>query len=99
MIGAAAQGGDHGPPAPRVPPRRASPRAPEPAYPAAPEDCEAAALWLAKNARAEFGTDRLLVGGESAGAHLAVVALLRLRDRHGPPPFAGAIITTSFLAR
>ena len=64
--------------------------APEHAYPAGPEDCEAAALWLAKNARAEFGTDRLLVGGESAGAHLAVVALVRLRDRHGLQSFAGA---------
>lgn len=56
--------------------------APEHPYPAAVEDCEAAALWLVENAAAEFGTDRLLVGGESAGAHLSVVTLLRLRDRH-----------------
>lgn len=36
-----------------------------------------------KHAAAEFGTERLLIGGESAGAHLSVVTLLRLRDRHG----------------
>lgn len=64
--------------------------APEHPYPAGPDDCEAAALWLAENAASEFGTRRLLIGGESAGAHLAVVTLLRLRDRHGLQPFAGA---------
>ncbi len=57
--------------------------APEHPYPAGPDDCEAAALWLVAQARREFGCDRLLIGGESAGAHLAVVTLLRLRDRHG----------------
>ena len=46
------------------------------------DDCEAAALWLIEHARADFGTDRLLIGGGSAGAHLAAVTLLRLRDRH-----------------
>jgi acetyl esterase/lipase len=30
----------------------------------------------------EFGSDRLLIGGESAGAHLAAVTLLRMRDKH-----------------
>lgn len=64
--------------------------APENPYPAGPDDCEAAALWLAQNARSEYGTDRLLIGGGSAGAHLAVVSLLRLRDRHGLRPFAAA---------
>ncbi|MFE0460855.1 alpha/beta hydrolase fold domain-containing protein [Kitasatospora sp. NPDC058965] len=57
--------------------------APEHPFPAGPDDCEAAARWLVDNAVAEFGTDRLLIGGESAGAHLTVLTLLRLRDRHG----------------
>ncbi len=64
--------------------------APEHPHPAGPDDCEAAALWLIENAKARFGTDRLLIGGESAGAHLAVVTLLRLRDKHGASPFCGA---------
>jgi acetyl esterase len=57
--------------------------APEHPYPAGPDDCEDAAAWLVANAQREFGTDRLVIGGESAGAHLAVSALLRLRDRRG----------------
>ena len=64
--------------------------APEDPYPAGPDDCEAAALWLAKAALSEFGTDKLFIGGDSAGAHLAVVSLLRLRDKHGMQPYRGA---------
>lgn len=64
--------------------------APEAPYPAAPDDCEAAALWLVANAGARFGTDTLFIGGESAGAQLSVATLLRLRDRHGVTPFSGA---------
>jgi acetyl esterase len=64
--------------------------APEDPYPAGPDDCEAAALWLVRHAEREFGTRHLLIGGESAGAHLAVVTLLRLRDRHGLAPFGAA---------
>jgi acetyl esterase len=52
--------------------------APEHPFPAGPDDCEAAARWLAEHAEAEFGTSRLLIGGESAGAHLSVLTLLRV---------------------
>jgi acetyl esterase/lipase len=64
--------------------------APEHPYPAGPDDCEAAAVWLVEHARAEFGSDRLLIGGESAGAHLSVVTLLRMRDKHGYSGFTRA---------
>jgi acetyl esterase/lipase len=64
--------------------------APEFPYPAGPDDCETAALWLAEHAQAEFGTEKLLIGGDSAGAHLAVVSLIRLRDRHGVTPYRAA---------
>jgi acetyl esterase len=66
--------------------------APEHPYPAGPDDCEAAALWLVQNGRKEFGTDALTVGGESAGGHLTAVTVLRMRDRHGYTGFRGANI-------
>lgn len=64
--------------------------APEYPYPAAPDDCEAAALWLAASAKSEFGADALVIGGESAGAHLSAATLLRMRDKHRFSGFAGA---------
>lgn len=64
--------------------------APEHPYPAQWDDCEAAALWLVKNAKSEFGTDVLTIGGESAGATLSAATLLRMRDRHGYTGFRAA---------
>jgi acetyl esterase len=64
--------------------------APENPYPAAWDDCESAAAWLVKNAKSEFGTDRLTIGGESAGATLSAATLLRMRDRHGYTGFRAA---------
>ncbi len=64
--------------------------APEHRHPAGADDCETAARWLVENASVELGTDRLLIGGESAGAHLAAVTLLRMRDRHGYRGFRAA---------
>ena len=64
--------------------------APEHPYPAGPDDCESAAVWLTRHARTEFGTDVLTIGGESAGGHLSAVTLLRMRDRHGYTGFRGA---------
>jgi acetyl esterase/lipase len=58
--------------------------APEHPYPAGPDDCEDAALWLLQHGFAELGVPPVAaIGGDSAGAHLSAVTLLRLRDRHG----------------
>ncbi len=46
--------------------------APEHPWPAAPDDCEAAALWLLETADRRFGTTRFAITGVSAGATLAV---------------------------
>lgn len=66
--------------------------APEHPWPAAPEDCETAALWLLEEAETRFGTARLAIGGVSAGATLAMTTLLRLRDLGRSSPFVGAAL-------
>ena len=70
--------------------------APEHPYPAPADDSEAAARWIVENSVAEFGTDRIILGGASAGAHLAVTTMLRMRDRHDYSGFAGATLTYGF---
>lgn len=64
--------------------------APEHPWPAGPDDCETAAMWLTENSQQLFGTQNLVIGGESAGAHLSAVTLVRLRGRLGRCPFVFA---------
>jgi acetyl esterase/lipase len=64
--------------------------APEHRFPAGLDDCVAAARWIIENAEAEFGTTRLTIGGESAGANLAAATLLRIRDEVGYTDWRGA---------
>lgn len=65
--------------------------APENPYPAAPDDCEAAALWLVKEGARHCNTNFLAIGGESAGGHLTANCILRMRDRHNLQPFHAAV--------
>jgi acetyl esterase len=56
--------------------------APEHRYPAAVEDAYAATSWVAQHTDAiQADPDRLAVGGDSAGGHLAAVVALMARDR------------------
>ena len=70
--------------------------APEHPYPAAADDCEAVALWLVEHAKTTFGSTRLVIGGESSGAHLSVVTLLRLRNAGRGGAFCGANLVFGF---
>ena len=54
--------------------------APENPWPAPNEDCEAVARGILDQARERFGTEVTFVGGESSGAHLALVTALRLHE-------------------
>jgi epsilon-lactone hydrolase len=64
--------------------------APEHAYPAAPDDCLAAYRELL-----DSGVDpgQLVVAGDSAGAALAVVTLMRARDAGLPMPAAAVLFS------
>ena len=66
--------------------------APEHPWPAAPEDGETAALWLAEEGPTLFGTAQALIGGASSGATLAMTTLLRLRDRGLVHRVLGAVL-------
>ena len=54
---------------------------PDIAFEAMIAQCAAAADWIFEHGEAEFGARAVFIGGESAGAHLAACALLRLRDQ------------------
>lgn len=60
---------------------------------AALDDCETATAWALENLENEFGCSSLLIGGESAGAHLVASTLIRLRNREVDlSPVAGAVM-------
>ena len=55
-------------------------QAPEFPYPAGPDDGVAVARELLGDVGSELGSDRLLIGGESAGGYMAAAVALRVRD-------------------
>jgi acetyl esterase/lipase len=62
--------------------------APEHPFPAGPDDAEAAVGWVLEHAAAEWSTSTIVLSGGSAGAHLAALTLVRVRDRLGPDALA-----------
>src|SRR6185436_10743226 len=58
-------------------------KAPEFPWPAGPDDSVAVARELLEKGEAEFGSDRLLIGGESAGGYMTAAVALRVRDELG----------------
>jgi acetyl esterase len=67
--------------------------APEHPHPAAVEDAYAATSWVAENADAiQADPERIAVGGDSAGGHLAAVVALMARDRQGPRLYLQVLI-------
>ena len=58
-------------------------KAPEHPFPAGPDDGLAVARWLLADGAREFGSDRLLIGGESAGGYMTLVTGLRIRNELG----------------
>jgi len=54
--------------------------APEFPYPAQILDCNEAAKWLLKNVRIKFGTEKIFIGGGSAGAQNAAATIIYIRD-------------------
>ena len=55
-------------------------KAPEFPWPAGPDDGEAVARALLNGVGAELGSERLLIGGESAGGYMAAAVALRVRE-------------------
>ena len=55
--------------------------APENPFEAEVEDCDAIAAWLIQNETNEFGTDKLIFSGLSAGATLGALTLLDVRAK------------------
>ncbi|MBA4181576.1 MAG: alpha/beta hydrolase [Anaerolinea sp.] len=68
--------------------------APEHPYPAGLDDCMAASRWVeaSMDILGVEDAEAIYIGGESAGANLAVATLLRRRDEL-EAPFRGAVLT------
>jgi acetyl esterase/lipase len=57
--------------------------APEHPFPAGPDDGLAVAEWLLAKGADEFGSERVIIGGESAGGYMSAAVALRIRDDLG----------------
>ena len=66
---------------------------PEAVFPQAVEECAGVLAWLARHG-ADWGLDpaRIVLGGDSAGANLALGAALLLRESSALPPLRGLLL-------
>jgi monoterpene epsilon-lactone hydrolase len=64
--------------------------APEHKYPAANQDCLAAYHWMLHNG---YFSDKIVIGGDSAGGCLTLMTILSLRDAGEPLPAAAVLIS------
>lgn len=71
---------------------------PEARFPVALHEIISVVDWL-KDVAPGLGIDpeRMVIGGDSAGANLSLAACLALRDRGGPHPLAGMLLNYGFL--
>ncbi len=66
---------------------------PEAVFPQALEECEGVLRWIAAEGSAwQLDPGRLVVGGDSAGANLAMGLALALRDGGAPVPLRGLLL-------
>ncbi|KAJ9643080.1 hypothetical protein H2199_004603 [Coniosporium tulheliwenetii] len=61
--------------------------APEHPFPQGPEDCYDVAEYLVQHGKSKYGGDLAFIGGESAGAHLAVLTTFHLLSH---PPYTSS---------
>ncbi|WP_406420478.1 alpha/beta hydrolase [Streptomyces sp. NBC_00842] len=67
--------------------------APQAQFPGPVEDCYAGFVWVAVHAAGlGIDTDRIIVGGKSAGGGLAAALALLARDRGGPTPIGQLLL-------
>jgi acetyl esterase len=73
--------------------------APEHPFPAAPEDCEAAARWAADSpVELGFKVTAIATCGDSAGGNLAVVTARQLAERPAAVPVIGQLTAYPYIA-
>lgn len=75
-------------------------RAPEHPFPEPLNDCLTVIRWLQAEADSmQLDPERIVLGGDSAGANLALACLLDLRDRGDPMPVGASLFYGCYWAR
>ncbi|KAE8449134.1 hypothetical protein EG329_008518 [Mollisiaceae sp. DMI_Dod_QoI] len=66
--------------------------APEDPFPKGPQDCFDAGEYLIKNAESQYGVPLRFIGGESAGAHLSLLATFHLMKKYPDLKLSGLLL-------